>query len=188
MFLWFGFCLNLSICPTLQELYFYLVIRCFYLAESYNVATKYPEAYLLFKRAEQHAESASKNLAFDKVIYLNYIHEWIWHLFGLLILFRVQISWYKKLHMSSKMKLSIFWSASDVESPCRACSKGFLQVFNSFNSVVYLYFRCSWRKWSNWELKAEERPVLCMPGGWLKLPRLRILCRKELLQCNWRSN
>lgn len=61
---------------TLPELYFHLVIRCFYLAESYNVATKYAEAYLLFKRAEQHAESAIKNLAFDKVIYLNHIDEY----------------------------------------------------------------------------------------------------------------
>nr|XP_024397376.1 signal recognition particle subunit SRP68-like isoform X2 [Physcomitrium patens] len=40
--------------------------RCFYLAQFYSVASKFPEAYLLFKRSEQRADSAAKKLTFDK--------------------------------------------------------------------------------------------------------------------------
>jgi len=40
--------------------------RCFYLAQFYSVASKFSEAYLLFKRAEQRADSASEKLTFDK--------------------------------------------------------------------------------------------------------------------------
>lgn len=35
--------------------------RCFFLAQSYSVAAKYAEAYLLFKRAGDHAQSALKS-------------------------------------------------------------------------------------------------------------------------------
>lgn len=42
--------------------------RCFYLAQFYSVASKFSEAYLLYKRSEQRADSASKKLTFDKVL------------------------------------------------------------------------------------------------------------------------
>jgi hypothetical protein len=43
--------------------------RCFYLAQAYSVASKFPEAYLLFNRSEQRADSASKKISFDKVLH-----------------------------------------------------------------------------------------------------------------------
>ena len=42
--------------------------RCFYLAQFYSAASKFPEAYVLFKRSEERADKTAKKLSFDKVL------------------------------------------------------------------------------------------------------------------------
>ncbi|KAL2649483.1 hypothetical protein R1flu_017611 [Riccia fluitans] len=42
--------------------------RCYYLSMSYNVAAKYPEAYALIRRAQEHAESAIKSYSQSSVL------------------------------------------------------------------------------------------------------------------------
>ncbi|KAL3701446.1 hypothetical protein R1sor_019468 [Riccia sorocarpa] len=96
--------------------------RCYYLSMSYNVAAKYPEAYALMRRAQEHAESAirswSQSSAPDEVPWTRFHLRYFGTLYRLVSLW-VLLLWCQLTEPDSVLQ-NVMQDLKSLNEDCRA--------------------------------------------------------------------